>query len=175
MDRTSHLPLPGSRQSNLKMSFKMGSRSLLTTCSKEEFSKAFATFTNAEQEALHRLFIQVITSLHEDIEDEFESVCLETQAGTILDTVEELVEEQNLDPLHSDKTDVGEVWHNLSTAKKNEIQQLMGILQTAEEQKRVMRARVDQLKKELQDVSGAADVSEKTRTGDSNYGTSDNS
>ena len=31
----------------------------------------------------------------------------------------------------------------------------------AEEQKRVMRARVDQLKKEMQDVSGAADVSEK--------------
>ncbi|XP_057468573.1 uncharacterized protein LOC130757759 isoform X1 [Actinidia eriantha] len=168
MDSKSHLPLPGSRQSNLKMSFKMGSRSLLTTCSKEEFSKAFATFTNAEQEALHRLFIQVITSLHEDIEDEFESVCLETQAGTILDTVEQIVEEQNLDPLHSDKTDVGDAWRNLSTVKKNEIQHLMGILQMAEEQKRVMRARVDQLKKEIQDVSGAADVSEKMRTSDNN-------
>ncbi|XP_057468575.1 uncharacterized protein LOC130757759 isoform X2 [Actinidia eriantha] len=157
MDSKSHLPLPGSRQSNLKMSFKMGSRSLLTTCSKEEFSKAFATFTNAEQEALHRLFIQVITSLHEDIE-----------AGTILDTVEQIVEEQNLDPLHSDKTDVGDAWRNLSTVKKNEIQHLMGILQMAEEQKRVMRARVDQLKKEIQDVSGAADVSEKMRTSDNN-------
>ncbi|KAJ0043390.1 hypothetical protein Pint_19464 [Pistacia integerrima] len=97
--------LVGSRQSDLNKSFKLAIRSLLTTCSKEEFSKAFNNFTASEQDSLHRLFIQfqVITSLHENIEDEFQSLCLETQVGNTLDTVEQLVEEKGLDPLSSDK------------------------------------------------------------------------
>ncbi|CAL5435922.1 unnamed protein product [Camellia sinensis] len=176
MERTGLLPFPGSRQLKLKKSFKLGICSLPMTCSKEEISKAFGRFTNAEQEALHRLFIQVLNSLHENIEDEFESICLETQAGTILDTVDQLVEEQSLDSLCSDKTDVGDVWQNVSTVKKNEIQHLTGVLQMAEEHKRVMRARVERLKKELQEFSGSADVFEKIKTGilDCN-GTSNNS
>ncbi|XP_028066112.1 uncharacterized protein LOC114269044 isoform X2 [Camellia sinensis] len=155
MERTGLLPFPGSRQLKLKKSFKLGICSLPMTCSKEEISKAFGRFTNAEQEALHRLFIQ---------------------AGTILDTVDQLVEEQSLDSLCSDKTDVGDVWQNVSTVKKNEIQHLTGVLQMAEEHKRVMRARVERLKKELQEFSGSADVIEKIKTGilDCN-GTSNNS
>ncbi|KAJ0039151.1 hypothetical protein Pint_22439 [Pistacia integerrima] len=86
--------LVGSRQSDLNKSFKLAIHSLLTTCSKQEFSKAFNNFTASEQDSLHRLFIQfqVITSLHENIE-----------AGNTLDTVEQLVEEQGLDPLSLDK------------------------------------------------------------------------
>ncbi|KAG6780092.1 hypothetical protein POTOM_016504 [Populus tomentosa] len=102
------------RQSDLNRSFKLAIRSLLTSCSKQteikqiimkmkELAKAFSKFSNAEQESLHRLFIQVITSLHKMVEDEFESLCLETQVGTALETVEQLVEEQNLDPLFSEK------------------------------------------------------------------------
>ncbi|XP_028066113.1 uncharacterized protein LOC114269044 isoform X3 [Camellia sinensis] len=153
MERTGLLPFPGSRQLKLKKSFKLGICSLPMTCSKE-----------------------VLNSLHENIEDEFESICLETQAGTILDTVDQLVEEQSLDSLCSDKTDVGDVWQNVSTVKKNEIQHLTGVLQMAEEHKRVMRARVERLKKELQEFSGSADVIEKIKTGilDCN-GTSNNS
>ncbi|GMN70768.1 hypothetical protein TIFTF001_055071, partial [Ficus carica] len=45
---------------------------------------------------------QVASSLHGNIEEELESLCIETQVGTALDTVEQLVEEQALDPLHSD-------------------------------------------------------------------------
>ncbi|KAF5936034.1 hypothetical protein HYC85_027163 [Camellia sinensis] len=144
----------------------MGQGSSSSSSSSLEISKAFGRFTNAEQEALHRLFIQ----------DEFESICLETQAGTILDTVDQLVEEQSLDSLCSDKTDVGDVWQNVSTVKKNEIQHLTGVLQMAEEHKRVMRVRVERLKKELQEFSGTADVIEKIKTGilDCN-GTSNNS
>jgi len=151
MEGIRQLPIPGSRLTNVKKSFKLGLRSLLTTCAKEEITKAFGRFTDAEQEALHRLLIQ----------EEFESLCLETQAGTVLDTVEELVEEQNLDSLYSDKTEVADAWRNQSTAKKDEIQYLTGLVKTAEEHKRVTRARVEQLKKEMQDLSGAADVIEK--------------
>jgi len=161
MEGIRQLPIPGSRLTNVKKSFKLGLRSLLTTCSKEEITKAFGRFTDAEQEALHRLLIQVISSTHQTIEEEFESLCLETQAGTVLDTVEELVEEQNLDSLYSDKTEVADAWRNQSTAKKDEIQYLTGLVKTAEEHKRVTRARVEQLKKEMQDFSGAADVIEK--------------
>ncbi|KAL0288734.1 UNVERIFIED_CONTAM: hypothetical protein Scaly_2721900 [Sesamum calycinum] len=192
--------VPGSRQLNLKKSFKRGLRSLLTACSDEEFRKAFPSFTAAEQERLHRLFIQVITSLHEDIEEEFESIFLETQAGTALDNVEELVEEHNLDPLLSQKSNVGETAQNLSEAKKNELKHLMGLLEkpctfyilhmvllqifariikgfgsgvlaVAEEQKRKIKARLELLKKEKQDFSGAANLVHELRTRILNYET----
>ncbi|PQQ03007.1 uncharacterized protein Pyn_31224 [Prunus yedoensis var. nudiflora] len=59
----------GTRHMEMKKSFKFCIRSLLTPCSKQEFRQAFPNFTTAAQERLHRMFIQ----------DEFESVCLETQ------------------------------------------------------------------------------------------------
>lgn len=161
----------GLRQMNLEKSFRLALRSLLTTCSKEEFSKAFPRFGSAEQERLHRLFIQVITSLHGNIEDEFESLCLETQVGTALDTIEQLSEEQSLDPLFSEKTPAGDVEHDLLMAKKNEVQYLMGMLKKAEEQKHIISARLELLTKgSQQDLSATSDVIEKLRSGILSYG-----
>ncbi|XVE99982.1 hypothetical protein REPUB_Repub03eG0246900 [Reevesia pubescens] len=53
-------PTIGRRQSDLKRSFNLAVRSLLTTCPKQEFSKAFPNFTSAEQQRLHQLFIQAL-------------------------------------------------------------------------------------------------------------------
>ncbi|KAH9675973.1 polyamine-modulated factor 1 [Citrus sinensis] len=143
----------GSRQSDLNKSFKLAIRSLLTTCSKE-----------------------VITSLHENIENEFESLCLETQVGAALDTVEQFVEEQNLDPLFSEKTNVMDVVCDLTTAKKNEICYLTCILERVEEQNRLLKARLELLKKGRQDFSGMTEVVEKLqlRSGIAYYGTYNN-
>jgi hypothetical protein len=157
--------------SDLKKSFHLALRPLLTACSNQELCKAFPMFSNAEQQHLHRLFLQVLTSLHENIEDEFQSLCLQTQVGATLDTVEQLVEEQGLDPLFLDKTNVTDVTQNISTAKKNEIQYLMGMLDMAEEQNRLIRARVELLREEMQDVSGMADAIEKLRSRSLSYGT----
>ncbi|EOY25373.1 Embryo defective 3006, putative isoform 2 [Theobroma cacao] len=159
----------GRRQSDLRKSFNLAVRSLLTTCPKQEFSKAFPNFTSAEQERLHQLFIQVITSLHGNVEDEFKSLCQETQVATALDTVEQLVEEQHLDPLISDKTNIMDVVHNLSTAKKAEIQYLRGLLERAEEHNHLIQARVELLKNRRQEVSSTKDV-EKVRGGILSYG-----
>ncbi|XP_065617087.1 uncharacterized protein LOC111993048 [Quercus suber] len=93
----------GTRSWDMKKSFNLALRPLLTACSNQGFCSAFPNFSTEEQKHLHRLFLQVLTSLHESIEDEFESLCLETQVGAALDTVEQLVEEQSLDPLFSDK------------------------------------------------------------------------
>uniref|UniRef100_A0A7N0VD42 Uncharacterized protein n=1 Tax=Kalanchoe fedtschenkoi TaxID=63787 RepID=A0A7N0VD42_KALFE len=49
---------PGTRKVNLKRLFKLSVHSLLTSCSKEEFSVAFSRFSSAEQTRLHLLFIQ---------------------------------------------------------------------------------------------------------------------
>ncbi|KAK2989927.1 hypothetical protein RJ640_013851 [Escallonia rubra] len=136
-----------------------------------DFFEAFPTFTNSEQERLYRLFLQVITSLRENAQDEFESTCIETQVGSTLDTVEQLVEEQNLDPLFPNKTNIRDTAHSLSAAKKDEIQYLTSILKKAEEQKNINKARIELLKKEGQDFSGAVHVVEKLRTGILNYGT----
>ncbi|KAI8530838.1 hypothetical protein RHMOL_Rhmol11G0090000 [Rhododendron molle] len=151
MEGIRQLPIPGFRQTSLKRSFKLGLLPLLTTCSREEIAKAFGRFTDAEQDALHRLLIQVIPSLHQNIEDEFESQCLETQD---ISPISHRV------MIFNERTEVADAWRNLSIAKRNEIHYLTRLIKTAEEHKRVTRAHVEQLKKEMQD-SGAADVIEK--------------
>ncbi|KAK6934619.1 hypothetical protein RJ641_034774 [Dillenia turbinata] len=146
MEKKGQLSPSGSRQLNLKKSFKLGVRSLLTACPKEEFSKAFPKFTMLEQEVLHQLFVQVITSLHGNIEDEFESLCRETQVGTTVDSVEEHVQEQTLDPLYIDKI-------------------FCRLLGKAEKQRSSMLYRVATLRKEMQELSATADALYKLRSG----------
>ncbi|KAH9675976.1 polyamine-modulated factor 1 [Citrus sinensis] len=109
-------------------------------------------------------------------ENEFESLCLETQVGAALDTVEQFVEEQNLDPLFSEKTNVMDVVCDLTTAKKNEICYLTCILERVEEQNRLLKARLELLKKGRQDFSGMTEVVEKLqlRSGIAYYGTYNN-
>ncbi|XP_073106489.1 uncharacterized protein [Elaeis guineensis] len=124
-----HTNLPmSSRHLNLKKSFKLGIRSLLTAFSKEDVHKAFSTFTDAERDSLYCIFIQVIKSLHENIEEEFESICHETEVGTALNMVEHLVEEHNLDILSSDKTNIEDIREKITKAKKDEIQHLTSLL-----------------------------------------------
>ncbi|TKY58304.1 hypothetical protein E2542_SST15362 [Spatholobus suberectus] len=161
----------GSRFSNLNNSFKHCLRSLLTSCSKEEFYKAFSSFSNTEKELLHRLFLQIITSLHENIQDGFETVCLQTQVGATLDAVEEIVEEQDLDVLFSDRSNIMVVAENLSMAKKNEIQHLMQLVQLGEEHNQMLRTRLQLLKEGNQVLSGASQAVEKFKSMNSNYGT----
>ncbi|KAB1215643.1 hypothetical protein CJ030_MR4G023304 [Morella rubra] len=112
---SSTLPM-GTRHSDLKKSFKLALRSLLSACSFHEFCKAFERFTGAEQQLLHRLFIQ----------GEFESLCLETRGS--LDLVFFAHIENHKLPK---TTNVMEVAQNLQTAKKNEIQILMDMLDKA--------------------------------------------
>ncbi|CAB78937.1 putative protein [Arabidopsis thaliana] len=147
MEKPGHeTDIAGSRRTHLKKSFKSTLRHLLTACSK-----------------------QVVVNLHQTIEEEFDEQCHETQVGPILDTVEELVEEQSLDPLFSDKTDVMAIAYDLTTSKKNEIQKLTVLLQRAEEQNRQKEARISMLKKQTQDLSGTADRIEKLNAGVSGY------
>lgn len=171
MDQVAHLP-SGARQLNLKKSFRRGIRSILTACPKEEFCKAFSAFTHTEQENLHRLFIQVITSLHENIEEEFESLCQETQVSTALDTVEQFVEEQSLDILSTEKTNSGDLKEEVSKAKRNEIQYLTRMLELAVQQKNDLKAQVDSLKKEEQELSTTYEAVEKFRSWNMKYGQS---
>ncbi|KAL1224724.1 hypothetical protein V5N11_027886 [Cardamine amara subsp. amara] len=170
METSGHeMGVPGYRQSDLKKSFKSALRSLLTACSKHDFYDIFSKFSKAEQELLYRLYTQVVVNLHQTLEDEFDAQCHETQVGPILDTVEQLVEEQSLDPLFSDKTNVMDIANDLTTAKKSEIQKLSSLLQRAEEQNRQMEARIDLLRKQTQEVSGTADRVQKLKDGISGY------
>ncbi|KAI4327903.1 hypothetical protein L6164_020312 [Bauhinia variegata] len=162
----------GSRYFDLKKSFKFALRSLLTSCSKEEFYKAYPRFTNAEKEGLHRIFLQVITSLHENIEDEFESICLESQVAATLDAVEQIVEEQELDPLFSNKSNMRDVAQNLSAAKKNELQYLTHRVKWVEDHNQVSRARINRLRDGTQVLCDASDAVKKFKNWNLNYGAS---
>uniref|UniRef100_A0A1D1YH75 Tetratricopeptide repeat protein 39A n=1 Tax=Anthurium amnicola TaxID=1678845 RepID=A0A1D1YH75_9ARAE len=151
-------PLPGTRHANLKRSFKLGVRSLLTAFSKEDVFKAFPTFSNLEKERLHHLLIQVIKSLHANMEEEFEAVCQETQVGSTLDTIEQLVEEQSLDMLSSEALNMGEVKETLARVKKDEICYLTSILEKAEKQNDLLKSRIESLMKQKDDTLAAVDA-----------------
>ncbi|XP_010942714.1 uncharacterized protein [Elaeis guineensis] len=154
-----HTNLPmSSRHLNLKKSFKLGIRSLLTAFSKEDVHKAFSTFTDAERDSLYCIFIQ----------EEFESICHETEVGTALNMVEHLVEEHNLDILSSDKTNIEDIREKITKAKKDEIQHLTSLLLWAEEQNDNMKARIKSLK-ERRNFPVTADAVEKLRSWNENY------
>ncbi|KAK2355501.1 embryo defective [Trifolium repens] len=159
----------GYRFSTLNKSFKFALRSLLTSCSKEEFFKAFSSFTNTEKDFLHRLFLQVITSLHEGIEEDFEAICHKTKVGATLDAVEEIVEEQDLDLLFTNRSNIADVVENLSTTKKNEIQHLMHMVQLGEEHNQRLRKQLQLLKEGSQVLSDASHAVEKIRSMNLNY------
>ncbi|KAF8077016.1 hypothetical protein N665_1070s0012 [Sinapis alba] len=161
--------IPGCRQSDLKQSFRNAIRSLLTACSRQDFLDIFSKFDVAEQNMLYRVYTQVIVNLHQTLEDEFDAQCQELQVGPVLDKVEQLVEEQSLDPLFSDKTNVMDLANDLTTAKKSEIQRLTALLQRAEEQNRQMEARIRLLREQPQEASDTADAIKKLRTGITAY------
>ncbi|RZC46325.1 hypothetical protein C5167_039271 [Papaver somniferum] len=165
MDQGYELP----RELKLKKAFKMIARTLLTACSREEFLEAFSAFRRAKQDVLYQLFIHVIAELHENIEEDFESICAETQnnvsnwnlvvpsshslslghefvrelkqsteiepyrcdlqVAATFDKVEQLEEEQKLDTLAQDKTNLLDVEQELSRAKKAEISYLKSALE----------------------------------------------
>ncbi|XP_010449368.1 PREDICTED: uncharacterized protein LOC104731636 isoform X2 [Camelina sativa] len=150
--------IPGCRQTSVKNLFKSALRCLLTACSRQDFFDILSKFSGGEQERLYRLYTQVVVKLHKTLE-----------VGPILDTVEQLIEEQHLDPLFSDETDVMAIANDLTTVKKNEIQRLTALLQRAEEQNRQKEARISLLKDQTQDFSDATARIEKLKAGFSGY------
>ncbi|XP_078438150.1 embryo defective 3006 [Wolffia australiana] len=160
---------PGWRHSNLKKSFKLGVRSLLTSFSKEDVYKAFPTFSNHEKEKIQGMFIQIIKSLHENIEEEFEAICQDTQVGATLDAVEQLVEEQTLDLLPAQSLDPQEIKETLSKLKRDEINYLSSLLEKAERQNEILKAKIESLKQARDDAEAATDALSKLRSWNSKY------
>ncbi|XP_073012642.1 uncharacterized protein [Typha latifolia] len=137
--------ITSSRYLNLKKSFKLGIRSLLTAFSKE-----------------------VIKSLHGNIEEQFDTLCRETEVCTALGTIDQLIEEQNLDVLSTDKTSIVETQEQISRAKKDEIQYLTSLLERVQERNKVMKNHIE-LAKTRQDSTVRNDVVEKLRSWNSEY------
>lgn len=173
MENSVETAIPGTRHSNLKKSFRRCLGFLLTAFPFEDFSRAFPRFTGAEQDRLYQLYVQVISSLHENIQDDFDTVCHETQVGTTLDTIERLVEQQSLDPLFSKKTNLVHLKHELLATKENEVQLLESLLDKVEDQKHQIKAQIKLLKKkreESEDTLGPSEVVEKLRSTMVKYG-----
>ncbi|CAA6669560.1 unnamed protein product [Spirodela intermedia] len=135
----------------------------------QDVYKSFPTFNNHEKEKIHGMFIQVIKSLHENIEEEFEAICQETQVGATLDVVEQLVEEQSLETLPAQVLDVEEVKEALSKVKRDEISYLSCLLEKAERQNELLKDRVESLRKARDDTVAATDAISKLRSWNSSY------
>ncbi|KAH9607512.1 hypothetical protein KSS87_017442 [Heliosperma pusillum] len=154
MEKAEEIVPRGLKRLNLIKSFRQSVRSLLTAFPFEDFSKAFPNFSEAQQDRLYQLYIQ----------DEFETLCQETQVGTILDTVEHFVEQQRLDPLSSQKTNIKQVKDDLLTTKKNEIFFLQDLLDKAEDEKHRIKARISLLKETHEETSVTTDAFEKLQS-----------
>ncbi|KAI5418738.1 hypothetical protein KIW84_043096 [Lathyrus oleraceus] len=83
------------------------------------------------------------------------------ELGAILDTVEEIVEEQELNPLFSKRSNIVDTAESLSLAKKNEIQHLQRMVQLGEENNQRLRNRLQLLKENSQLLSGVSHAIEK--------------
>ncbi|XP_047073504.1 uncharacterized protein LOC124682950 isoform X1 [Lolium rigidum] len=154
------------RYSNLDRSFKIAARSLLTAFSREGVNKAFPSFTDAERERLYQMFIYVIKSLHGNIEEGFQQFCDEIEVATVLDKVDQFVEEQNLDVLSADnslinRTSVEDIKERISKEKKEEIEYLKGLLEKTEERNSAMKARIEHLKEGVADFNDTRDALKK--------------
>ncbi|XP_040382928.1 uncharacterized protein LOC102704079 isoform X2 [Oryza brachyantha] len=122
----------------LDRSFKLAARSILTACSREDVNKAFSSFTDAERERLYQMFVY----------EDFDTSCHELQVATALDKIDQFVEEQKLDVLSSDKTNIEDIKQRISKAKKDEIRYLKSLLEEVEEKNNAMKAQIELLKKD---------------------------
>ncbi|KAL0928161.1 hypothetical protein M5K25_000029 [Dendrobium thyrsiflorum] len=152
----------GSRQADFKKSFQVSVQSILTAASKEDVHGAFSMHSNAEKEGLYRFFIQVSKNLHENIAERFESICQERQVFTAFDKIEHLVEEQTLDPLHADESNIKDIKERVSTIKMDEIQYLQSLLQKVEEQNSSMENQIQLLKKNQNQTNALNAVERRT-------------
>nr|XP_025682446.1 uncharacterized protein LOC112783627 isoform X5 [Arachis hypogaea] len=114
------------------------------------FSDLTKSFSLALRSLLTSCSNQLITSLHENIE-----------VGATLDAVEEVIEERDLDPLFSERSNIMDVAEDLSAAKKNEIQHLKEMVQLGEEKNQMLRSRLQLLREGRQVSSGAFQAVEK--------------
>ncbi|XP_068635923.1 uncharacterized protein [Aristolochia californica] len=171
MDSTNH-PSFGVKQSHLKRAFKRCTRSLLESCSKQEFDRAFSTFTDSEREGLYQVYLNYVSSLHEIIEVEFDNICQESQVCRILDTAEQMVEEQKLGCLFGDGISLADIKQGELEAKKNEIHYLENMLEKIGEHNSLLRDRINCLKatKEASSILDVTkDVIHKLRDCNSDY------
>ncbi|CAN6448919.1 unnamed protein product [Victoria cruziana] len=155
---------------NLRKSFKLAIHPLLTACSREGFDSVFSVLDESERQTLHKLLMKVIASLHESVQEEFESICHETKVHTAFELVEQLVEEQSLDTLHAEKTNLVQVREQLMKTKLDEIHCLRTMLAKAGERNCLLRSRLESLKEGRADASIAATLVEKLKGSNRQYG-----
>ncbi|KMZ57821.1 hypothetical protein ZOSMA_81G00390 [Zostera marina] len=163
-ENTIFLPTPapvGMRYRNLKTSFKLALKSLLEKCSKEDVYAILSSssFSEVEKKAFHRFFVQVTRRLHETVHEEFEAICEKTQVGSILNTVEQLVDEQSLASLSRENTIFEDMEKKIVRVKKDEVSYLMNTIKEIEEKNNHMKTRIASLKSNQNSRTASATAS----------------
>ncbi|KAL5699259.1 hypothetical protein ACHQM5_030189 [Ranunculus cassubicifolius] len=168
MEQDGGNPPSGVRQLNLKKSFKLAIRAMLTACSKQDVMNAFPTLDKSKQEALYQLFVKIVMSSHKIIQEDFESICVETNAGEILDTVEQLVEERSLDVLYGD-TSLVDARRVVVKSKKDEIEYLKNQLKKVRKEKNDVKEKMELVNKERVECMEIGEDVERLRCWNSSY------
>ncbi|KAH9309642.1 hypothetical protein KI387_037553, partial [Taxus chinensis] len=120
-----------------------------------DFLKFVSSFKHSHQETLYQLYLKIIASMHENIQDEFESICQENQVMAALGTIDQLIENQKLDVLHEEKTSVNDVKQEVAKRKLGEIRYLKNMLEKVQEQNEEDKKRLEILQKSGDDLPNA--------------------
>ncbi|XP_057841746.2 uncharacterized protein LOC131051307 isoform X2 [Cryptomeria japonica] len=147
--------IPSLRVSRLRQSYTFATHSLLKACSKEDFLKIVSSFKQSYQETLYQLYLKIIASVHENIQDEFESFCQETQVMAALGTIEQLIENKKFDVLREDNTSVNDVKQEIAKRKLSEIHYLENMLEKVQEQNEKDEKNLEVLRKSGYDPPNA--------------------
>lgn len=120
------------RFANLKLAFSMATHCLLTGCPREEFSGHFSLLKAYEQDALYKLYTQMVVSVQENLQEEFRDICEETRVVDACDDEFLLRQYMDNNGVRRRITAVGR--KSIINAKINELESLKQTLQMVKEQ-----------------------------------------
>lgn len=162
MENTTNAAQPqpplGLRWSNLNLAFSVALHSLLTACSKEEFTSHFPFLKTYQQDALYKLYTQMIVAVEENVQEEFGDICKETKVMDALDNLEKISLGQG-----TDNSDIRRRIHTafkeeVVNSKTNELKHLNQILQKVKEQNHAFAMKLAALQEDVRICDSAVSI-----------------
>ncbi|KAI5062124.1 hypothetical protein GOP47_0022663 [Adiantum capillus-veneris] len=136
------------RFSNLKLAFSMATHCLLTACSREDFGAYFSFLNPYQQDALYKLYTQMVVSVQENLQEEFRDVCEETRVVDACD--DEFILAQELDKNGVRKRVKYAGRKNIIEEKARELEYLRRTLEMVKEQNQDSALKLKALKDSIE-------------------------
>ncbi|KAI5076529.1 hypothetical protein GOP47_0008594 [Adiantum capillus-veneris] len=142
------------RFSNLKLAFSMATYCLLTACSHEDFGAYFSFLNPYQQDALYNLYIQMVVSVQENLQEEFRDICEETRVVDACDDEFLLAQELGKNGVRERVRCTGR--KNIIEEKAHELEYLRQTLEMVKEQNQDSALKLKALKDSIENSESIA-------------------